>query len=96
LTIFDILDRLEARILSLLSPAGAKKKSTAKKRLTRKKKRLRKTARPKGVGEQQELAMDNGAAAAEASRLLGKRQALGRSLLQLRKFSTHRNENNNP
>jgi hypothetical protein len=88
LTIFEMLDRLEAEIISLLSPGRAQKSATRTKRINarRKKAKTRKTKLVEVDGEQR-TAREEQTGPAEAARLLGKRQALGRSLLQLRKFS---------
>jgi hypothetical protein len=77
-TILDMLDQLEAQIATLRAraegqPALLKKKKTSSKK-----------ARKKPIVEASEP-VANGAAAEQAPSLVGKRQALGRSLLQLRK-----------
>ena len=92
MTILDMLDRLEAEIAALRALAAGRSTSVS----THKSKRARPTAtkkkKPQNVVDVQAAAEANGDApaasgnsAAEAPNLLGKRQALGRSLMQLRK-----------
>lgn len=78
-------------------PAAAPKKPSARGKTTRpnakaKRKKALKAARPaKGPAFQQlELPVAESAAAEEPARVLGKRQALGKSLVQLRKMSAWR------
>ncbi|HEX4769224.1 MAG TPA: hypothetical protein VH351_00230 [Bryobacteraceae bacterium] len=108
MTIFDLLDRLEATIFSLLPPGPTIKKSKTQKASGVKAKRTRTRAEiPAQVNEPVHQASDEplnrntqisaeqeSNKTAEPTRVLGKRQALGRSLLQLRKLSVNRTEDN--
>lgn len=101
-----MLDRLEEGILSLLpNPGKAEpaKRPKRPKRPTAKPKKRRPVQAKRGS---EEIATEPAETVAtvgegpeqktEAERILGKRQALGRSLLQLRKLSVSRNQNETP
>jgi hypothetical protein len=95
LTILEMLDRLEAEVVSLRArnrqlqlaiENGAKR--TTSKRSTKKKKSKppKKSKRTPKKGEQLQLpAVSDVQPDQKEQRVLGKRQALGRSILQLRK-----------
>lgn len=79
-----MLDRLEAEILLLREKASA----PLSKRAERKTRKKRPAKQRKSSEEKTAIAEPAGTMAEPAPRVTGKRQALGRSLLQLRKMTS--------
>jgi hypothetical protein len=87
-TIFDMLDRLEAEITALRAQAGEDGKGAPARTRTKRPKKKKTKTKISPVTEQEAdapAAAINGQSTAAVPIQVGKRQALGRSLLQLRK-----------